>query len=203
MAAKAWWGFAVFCLTVGAAMAEAPPQTIRICDEAGCVERPRDSVSFVPRPVAAPITGRYAELLALAGTDPQAAYDLGLRYFRGDGVPEDSYQALQWMREAASRGYVPAQTALGRLYLSGLAELGSDPAEAEKWLLIASAQGDKEAGKLLADAQKAKQDELAFQRWREAQREQLRNFWQGVYEYRWQWRDDGRWHERDVSGPRR
>jgi TPR repeat protein len=84
--------------------------------------------------------------------DPRAAYDLGLRYFRGDGVRQDSYQALKWMRDAAERGYLKAQTAVGRLYLMGLEEMGSDPAEAEKWLSIAAGRGDKEAKTLLAQA---------------------------------------------------
>lgn len=112
-------------------------------------------------------------------------------------------RALAWMRDAASRGYLPAQTALGRVYLGGLEEMGADPAEAEKWLLVASGRGDKEAAKLLIDAQKAKQSEVAYQRWKDSQREQSRNFWLGMYEYQWQWRDDDRWHERHVSRSRR
>lgn len=187
-------------LTVLAAHAQDVPPTIRICDESGCSERPRDTVTFPPLLDAAPAMSRQqAELVALADQDPRAAYDLGLRHFRGDGVPQDSYRALEWMRNAASRGYLPAQTAVGRLYLSGLEEMGADPAEAEKWLLMAAGRGDKEAGKLLAEAQKAKQDEIAYQRWRESQREQSRNFWLGMYEYQWQWRDDDHWHERHMS----
>lgn len=202
MLAKLWWFALVPAFFVFSAQAqEPPPQTVRICDESGCAERPRDSVSFVSRVVGNQTTGRrHAELVASASTNPQAAYDLGLRHFRGDGVPQDSYQALRWMRDAASRGYLPAQTALGRLYLTGLAEMGADPAEAEKWLLMASGKGDKEAAKLLIEAQKAKQNELAYQRWQEANREESRNFWEGLYQYRWQWPDDD--HERDYHASR-
>lgn len=184
--------------------AQDAPQTIRICDESGCSERARDTVTFSPQVNRDPaMERRYAELVALAEADPRAAYDLGLRYFRGDGVSQDSHRALEWMRNAASRGYLPAQTAVGRLYLSGLEEMGSDPAEAEKWLQAAAGRGDKEAAKLLVDAQKAKQSEVAYQRWKDIQREQSRNFWLGMYEYQWQWRDDDRWHERHVSRSRR
>ncbi len=202
MLAKLRWFSLIPSLFVISAMAHEPqPQTVRICDESGCAEKPRDSVSFIPRALGNQTTGRrHAELVALASTDPQAAYDLGLRHFRGDGVPQDSYQALKWMRDAASRGYLPAQTAVGRLYLSGLAEMGADPAEAEKWLLMASSKGDKEAGKLLVEAQKAKQSEVAYQRWKEANQEESRNFWEGLYQYRWQWPDDD--YERDLHASR-
>lgn len=191
-------------LTVLSAHAQDAPQSIRICDESGCSERPRDTATFNPLADVDPAVARqHAELVALAGKDPRAAYDLGLRYFRGDGVQQDSHRALAWMRDAASRGYLSAQTALGRVYLGGLEEMGADPAEAEKWLLMASGRGDKEAAKLLIDAQKAKQSEVAYQRWKDSQREQSRNFWLGMYEYQWQWRDDDRWHERHVSRSRR
>ena len=49
----------------------------------------------------------YPKLLALeamAAKDPRAAYDLGLRFFRGDGVKKDSYLAIKWMRDAGERG---------------------------------------------------------------------------------------------------
>ena len=109
-------------------------KTIRICDDSGCSDRPRSSSTFNPSAGADPQAERRAvQLIALAEKDPRAAYDLGLRFFRGDGVRQDSYQALQWMRDAAERGYLKAQTAVGRLYLMGLEEMGSDPAEAEKW----------------------------------------------------------------------
>ncbi|HHT8990295.1 TPA: tetratricopeptide repeat protein, partial [Burkholderia cenocepacia] len=90
-----------------------------------------------------------------AKTQPKAAYDLGLRYFRGDGVRQDSYQALKWMREAAERGDLNAQKALGSFYLFGLEEMGSDAREAEKWLSIAAGRGDKESKKLLDLARQA------------------------------------------------
>ena len=123
------------CIALLAACAQPPkPEVVRICDSAGCSDRPADSASFdadaaVPDPDP---DGRIAALEALARDDPRAAYDLGLRFFRGDGVRQDSYKALQWMRDAAERGDLNAQKAVGRLYLTGLEEMGSDPREAEK-----------------------------------------------------------------------
>ena len=114
-------------------MAQTPSPTVRICDENGCSERPRDAVTFNPAVAGDSAADQQAaKLIALAEKDPRAAYDLGLRYFRGDGVRQDSYQALKWMRDAAERGFLKAQTAVGRFYLMGLEEMGSDPAEAEK-----------------------------------------------------------------------
>ena len=97
------------------------------------------------------------ELMRQAEDNPRAAYDLGLRYFRGDGVEQNSYQAIVWMRKAAERGNLNAQKALGGFYLYGLEEMGSDPQEAAKWLQLAAAQGDAESAKLLKEARSVKE----------------------------------------------
>ena len=60
-------------------------------------------------------------LEAMAAKDPRAAYDLGLRFFRGDGVKKDSYLAIKWMRDAGERGDFKAAQALGRLLRSAFA----------------------------------------------------------------------------------
>ncbi|MBR8456184.1 sel1 repeat family protein, partial [Burkholderia dolosa] len=143
-----------------AACAQDPSVTskaVRICDDTGCFDRPKDQVSYPKKDEADEHEdARIAALKQAAKTQPKAAYDLGLRYFRGDGVRQDSYQALKWMREAAERGDLNAQKALGSFYLFGLEEMGSDPREADKWLSIAAARGDKESKKLLALARDAK-----------------------------------------------
>jgi hypothetical protein len=183
-------------------MAQTPSPTIRICDESGCSERPRDSVTFNPAAVGDTAAEQQAaKLIALAEKDPRAAYDLGLRYFRGDGVRQDSYQALKWMRDAAERGFLKAQTAVGRFYLMGLEEMGSDPAEAEKWLSIAAGRGDKEAKSLLAQASKAKQNEVAYRRWADSQRVIWNSYWMERYQYEWQWRNGG-WYDHRPYGAR-
>ncbi|MDF3106262.1 sel1 repeat family protein, partial [Burkholderia semiarida] len=63
------------------------------------------------------------------------------------------------MREAAERGDLNAQKALGSFYLFGLEEMGADAREAEKWLSIAAGRGDKESKKLLDLARKAKKED--------------------------------------------
>jgi TPR repeat protein len=185
----------LLCVTAVAQAEE--ERMIRICDDTGCSDRPRSTTTFNPNAdVNTDAERRLAALKAKAEKDPRAAYDLGLRYFRGDGVRQDSYQALQWMRDAAERGDRKAQTAVGKLYLMGLEEMGSDPAEAEKWLSIAAGRGDKEAKKLLSQASAAKKNEVAYRRWVDSQRVYWNDYWQSRYTYRWYWGNGG-WYYRD------
>ena len=139
---------------------------VRVCtQDEGCSDQPRSEAGR--KPVAEPVTEEEARIAVLekqAKADPRAAFDLALRFFRGDGVRRDSYKALTWMRDSAERGNTKAQVALGRLYLSGFEEMGSDPAEAESWLLAAAGKGDPEAKKLLEEAQKTKKDEVEYRR---------------------------------------
>jgi TPR repeat protein len=170
-----------------------PPATVRICDDTGCSERPRNSASFDPTRDDNPEeTRRLAALTSIAAQDPRAAFDLGMRFLRGDGVRQDGHQAIQWMREAGERGDLRAQAALGRLYLSGLQEMGADPAEAARWLAVAAERGDKESAKLLVEARQAEGDEQARYRSREHQRRNGPGWWHSSYPYYWAWRT-GHW----------
>lgn len=175
-------------------MADDAP-TVRICDSSGCSDRPRDTATFQPDAGDPVAEQRAAALTELAKQDPRAAWDLGLRYFRGDGVRKDSYQALQWMRDAGERGIVDAQLAVGRFYLMGLEEMGSDPAEAETWLSMAASKGNKEAQKLLKEAQKAKKSEQEMYQWRETYRKSWYGYWYSGYPYYWSWGPRG-WYYR-------
>lgn len=173
----------ILLLTTFALHAE---ETIRICDNTGCSERPRST--------SAPIIEtnleeehRLAELSKIASKDPRAAYDLGLRYFRGDGVRQNSYQALQWMRDAGERGDLRAQSALGQFYLTGFGGIGSDFAEAEKWLSIAADRGDEQANQLLAKARAAKKAEHDDYQWREQYRREFYGYWYSGYAYYSYW----------------
>jgi len=190
--------YALLFVSLAALAQSGGEPTIRICDENGCSDRPRSSSTFDPNAGSDPAAERRsAQLIALAEKDARAAYDLGLRYFRGDGVRQDSYQALKWMRDAAERGYLKAQTAVGKLYLMGLEEMGSDPAEAEKWLSIAAGRGDKEAAKLLGEASRAKRNDMAaYRRWVDSQKAVWNSYWLSRYEYHWYWRNNG-WYYRD------
>lgn len=179
-----------------AACAQTTSKTIRICDDSGCSQRARDSASFDPAADTDPQQAQRLKALSeLARQDARAAYDLGLRYYRGDGVEQNSYQAIEWMRSAGERGHLPAQSALGRFYLAGLEEMGSDPAEAEKWLSLAAASGDKEAAQLLVQARQAKADEIAYRRWVDLHRVHWQAGWVSAYAYHWHWRSTG-WYSR-------
>ncbi|MFM8330068.1 MAG: caspase family protein [Candidatus Methylumidiphilus sp.] len=170
-------------------------ETVRICDESGCFDRPKGYASFHPErlsPQERQENDRYAALESLAAQDSRAAYDLALRYFRGDGVRQNPYQAIKWMRAAAERGELNAQMALGRLYLTGLAEMGADPGEAERWLSAAAAGGDREAPALLKEATEARKSKQAQYDWYARHRSVIYQYWHSGYTYLWRWQD-GRW----------
>ncbi|MGU7771919.1 tetratricopeptide repeat protein [Burkholderia sp. MR1-5-21] len=161
---------------------------VRICDDTGCSDRPKDQVSYQKKDDSDDREDpRIAALKARAKTQPKAAYDLGLRYFRGDGVRQDSYQALKWMREAAERGDLQAQKALGGFYLFGLEEMGSDPREADKWLSIAAGRGDKESKKLLEMARAEKKSDEDDYKWRTQWRDVYYGYWYSGYPYYGVW----------------
>jgi TPR repeat protein len=170
---------------------------VRICDSKGCSDRPADSATYDSTeffPDEDP-DGRVAALEAETKKDPRASYDLGLRFFRGDGVPQDSYRALQWMRDAAERGDLDAQKAVGRFYLTGLEEMGPDPREAQRWLSIAAARGDQEAAQLLAEAEEARRSEENYYRWRQRWQPLFYRSWYYDYPYRLHW-NGGYWYYR-------
>jgi TPR repeat protein len=172
------------------------PETMRICDENGCADRPKNYATFDPAntPQAAEDV-KIRALEKMAANDPRAAYDLALRFFRGDGVRQDSYLAIKWMRAAAEKGNFEAQKALGRLYLTGLSEMGADPGEAERWLSLTAGRGDKEAVALLREATAARQSEQAQYTWNKRWQSTFYNNWYSGYRYNWYWGNNG-WYSR-------
>lgn len=179
------------CLALSACATSQQQQTIRICEDGVCADRPLDYSSPAPEPARdVEAEQRLALLKDRAAADPRAAYDLSLRYFRGDGVRQDSYQALVWMRDAGERGHLGAQKALGRLYLTGFEEMGSDPIEAEKWLTIAAGRGDKEASRLLAEAREARRSDPDYNRWLDEWRPVFYGYWTRGYPYQSYWGGD-------------
>lgn len=169
-------------------------ETVRMCDSNGCADVPRNTATFQGTPTDPEAEQRLAALVELAEKYPKAAYDLGLRYLRGDGVERNSFQAMQWMRKSGERGHVEAQYALGRLYLLGFEEMGPDPAEAETWLTMAAGKGHKGARKLLPDAAAAKKDERRLYQVREAERQSW-GVWYSSSPYYWTWGNSG-WYQR-------
>lgn len=190
---KSW--FFIMAFLVGFAQAQTASETIRICDASGCAERARSTSTFDPTANTNPDADRrLAALVTMAEHDPRAAFDLGLRHFRGDGVAQNTHQALEWMRSAGERGDLRAQSALGRFYLAGVEEMGPDPAEAERWLALAAGRGDKEAQKLLREAAAARTRGRDAYLVREDQRKNWVAGWYTAYPYHWTWRPTGWYH---------
>lgn len=164
-------------------------ETMRICDASGCSDRPKNYASFNPANNPTPEDEKILALEKLATNDPRAAYDLALRLFRGDGVQQNSYRSIKWMRDAAEKGDFDAQKALGRLYLTGLGEMGADYGEAQKWLSITASKGDQAAAQLLAEATAARKSELEEYRWNNQWQPTFYNYWYSQYPYRWYWQN--------------
>ena len=76
----------------------------------------------------------------------------------------------------------------------GFEEMGSDPAEAERWLTMAAGKGHKDARKLLPEAAAAKKDERRLYQVREAQRKSW-GVWYSSHPYYWYWGPRG-WYAR-------
>ncbi len=76
---------------------------------------------------------------ALKG-DVSAQLSLGRMYFRGDGVAQDTTEAVTWYRKAAATGYGAVQEFLGTLYDNGDG-VPQNYAEAVTWYRQAANQG--------------------------------------------------------------
>ena len=75
-----------------------------------------------------------------AGLDPQAQFERGLKYAKGEGVQQDFSESAKWYRRAAEAGHAEAQKSLGFLYATGRG-VGQDYAEAERWFRKATEKG--------------------------------------------------------------
>lgn len=77
-----------------------------------------------------------------AGGDPAAQFDVGVRYWTGDQVPQDYAQAVRWFSLAAEQGSVAAEAMLSNCYWAGRG-VPPDPMRAYFWSLLAEAGGDQ------------------------------------------------------------
>ncbi|MDP2144689.1 MAG: tetratricopeptide repeat protein [Gallionella sp.] len=78
-------------------------------------------------------------LLAKQG-NAVAQFNLGVMYERGQHLPRNAKEAIQWYLLAAEQGYAPAQFRLGRLFAKGKA-VPQDYARASSLYLAAAEQG--------------------------------------------------------------
>ncbi len=93
------------------------------------------------------IQGNFAELKeraalrqAAEGGDSRAQLDLALSYESGQGVTQDTAEAIKWFLKAAEQGFDEAQYALGCCYNSA-EDAFKNPEEAARWWGKAAAQG--------------------------------------------------------------
>ena len=91
----------------------------------------------------APSANKLETLQKLAdGGDPAAQFDVGVRYWTGDQVPQDYSQAVRWFSLAAEQGNAAAQAMLGNCYWAGRG-VPADPMRAYFWSVLAQAGGDE------------------------------------------------------------
>ena len=72
--------------------------------------------------------------------DARAENNLGYMYYKGEGVVQDSSEAVKWFRKAAEKGYAKAQNNLGYMYYKGEGVV-QDSSEAVKWFRKAAEKG--------------------------------------------------------------
>jgi uncharacterized protein len=70
--------------------------------------------------------------------------NLGIRYFRGEGVAQNYDEAIKWFHQAANQGDAMSQYYLGEMYEKGLGT-AVDLQEACKWYCLAAGHGVREA----------------------------------------------------------
>lgn len=76
--------------------------------------------------------------------EPWAQFNMGLLYDKGQGVLQDSVEAVKWYRLAANQGFSQSQYNLGVMYAKGLG-VAQDNIEAVKWYRLAAQQGLSES----------------------------------------------------------
>ena len=76
--------------------------------------------------------------------DAEAQFELGWMYYYGDGVKQDSAEAVKWFSLAAGQGLAQAQHNLGWMYDEGEGVPQSE-GRAVYWYCKAAEQGHKDA----------------------------------------------------------
>ena len=98
---------------------------------------------------------------------PHAAYNLGLMYARGEGVPKDFAKAASYYQKAAEQGVAEAEYNLAVLYSTGEG-VPKDEKQAMTWFLKAAEKGDTRAAESLGNMYN--EGEGAFQNYAEAEK---------------------------------
>jgi len=82
-------------------------------------------------------------MAALKG-DPTAAYEIGVRFAEGKGVPSNLEEAAKWYDRAAQAGLIPAVFRLGTFYEKGLG-VKKDADIARRYYTMAAERGNAKA----------------------------------------------------------
>ena len=77
-------------------------------------------------------------------TSPYRQYELGVRVYNGNGMPQNYVEAAKWFQKSADQGNAAAQYSLGYMYANGEGVAEND-AEAVKWYRLAADQGVADA----------------------------------------------------------
>jgi len=84
-----------------------------------------------------------------SGRRPGAGeYNLAELIEKGKGTKRDDAAAFKLYKQAADRGYAPAEEKVGRMYAAGTG-VAADPAQAYFWSTLAAKQNEKNAEKRL------------------------------------------------------
>jgi localization factor PodJL len=89
------------------------------------------------------IGGQNLRAAALKG-DPNAAYEIGVRFAEGKGVPQNLDEAAKWYDRAAQAGIIPAVFRLGTLYEKGMG-VKKDADVARRYYVQAAERGNAKA----------------------------------------------------------
>jgi localization factor PodJL len=89
------------------------------------------------------IGGAHLRSAAVAG-DPAAAYEIGVRFAEGHGVPANLEEAARWYERAATKGLAPAQFRYASLLEKGQG-VRKDLAQARRLYLSAATKGNGKA----------------------------------------------------------
>jgi len=90
-----------------------------------------------------PIGGPNLRTAALKG-DATAAYEVGVRFAEGKGVPQNLEEAAKWYDRAAQAGIIPAVFRLGTLYEKGMG-VTKDVDTARRYYVQAAERGNAKA----------------------------------------------------------
>jgi localization factor PodJL len=133
-------------------VAQPPPETLAAAaaavatgDVTGTLPHPAASAPAAPLgdKLPASIGGPALRAAALSG-NAAAAYEVGMRFAEGRGVPRSNEEAALWLERAAKQGLVPAQFRLGGFYEKGIG-VKKNLATARDLYLAAARKGNGKA----------------------------------------------------------